>query len=188
MKNTKVIIVDPSTFDGVDAESIVDNMIIVHTTEAGEEYGTFVLESSAISINESGFVNDSVRRLFVKNLLPKTQAVVKELKLRIGANLSKTSFGACVLCIQERVEHPFSPNQEPKRAGKDGDYLLADGLPIYRRTVLMSEESAIDTIVAHTDRVDPEDFLVEVGEVVEQEDELTSEPTAVVTKKAKASK
>ena len=104
------------------------------------ESGSMEIVNGLISNGRIGFIGGSEANV--------TNFVAKH-GLKVGDDLSEKLGTQMGIEIQERVGEPFYNGQEPKRAGKNGNILTKNGQPIYRQTIVKSEDSVYDTLVSH---------------------------------------
>jgi len=101
-----------------------DGQVIVASTTK-PEYGYIRVEQKQTEINEQGFV-------VKKNLSSLIKGKIADLK-DLGFSEGQSVSGNIV--IVESTSKPFEGAQ-PKRAGKDGEIITSNGMPVYRDTYL----------------------------------------------------
>jgi hypothetical protein len=132
MKNQVIVTANPNT-------GLVFNSTGISSKD-GKEYGYYRVEQTFV--DRSG-------------------AMDRVVKLSALRSISKEAFDAAplvhgeildgkIVVIESTTKNPFKANQEPKRQGKDGGVLLANGLPIYRETKFTTDMSEQNVLIAHT--------------------------------------
>lgn len=97
---------------------------------------------------ENGFIRNG-RMAFVNGSQEQIKRTVKKYNLAEGIDFNEATGMNLAIEVKEQVGEPFYTNQEPKRAGTNGDVLTKNGKPIYRRTNLVKEDQVNDEFVEH---------------------------------------
>ena len=132
MKNSVVVIANKTT-------GLVFNSTGISAKD-GKEYGWYTVQSTFV--DRSGAMD----KVTVLSALRSTSAEAFNASPLVAGEI----LDGKILIKESVTKNPFSANQEPKRAGKDGGVLLFNGLPIYRETEFTTDLSAQNVLVAYT--------------------------------------
>ena len=141
----KVLVVNPMNNDKIEAERIVDGIIVKSKNNA--EYGSLSFSSVDLTIS-GGFVNKTPRTAFLGGSIEDLQETVKVMNLTPGKDLENHE-----IVIKESVT-PFYEGQDPKlgksKGSEEFDRIMTHGgAPIYRKYFLVAEGSDTDTMLTN---------------------------------------
>lgn len=123
----------------VTAHPETGELITRFKNEKGESFGKIRLDSAELVIS-NGFSRFAKRSAFIT--VEGSTADILEGMLVEG---KPYPMGGKIV-LNESVS-PFYPGQEPKRKGKDGEIILANGKPVYRNTEFTSDMNRNDVFV-----------------------------------------
>lgn len=117
---------------------------IINVSETNPEYGYVRVESTAMSINEGGWLRSVKRSALIKGL-------VKDL-LETGFKNGQELRGKII--VRESLEpfNPVNPDRDLKVAGETGIICRLDDQPIYRQTFFTSNVDAEDDLIMHNNQ------------------------------------
>lgn len=141
----KVLVVNPMNNDKIDAERIVDGIIV--KSKNNPEYGSLSFSSVDLTI-VGGFVNKTPRTAFLGGSIDDLKEITSSLKLKPGKDLENYE-----IVIKESTT-PFFEGQDPKlgksKGSEEFDRIMThNGAPIYRKYFLVVEESDSDTMLTN---------------------------------------
>jgi hypothetical protein len=129
---------------------IADDMgNVIRQSSTNSEFGHVRLQQERVTFGNTGWVKKSVLSTLLHGKLEDLQS--------LGLENFKSLPGKIV--IKESLE-PFSntdPDRDYKYAGDTGIICCQDGQPIYRKTFYVSDNTAEDVLVAHTNGQDIKD-------------------------------
>ncbi len=111
---------------------------VIRVSANNPEYGAIRVQETKMEINKGGFLQKKQTSALIKGK-------VEDLKL-LGFRDGQEIGGQIV--HEERTE-PFYADQEPKKAGADGEVLTCGGAPIYRQSRWTSDMNAASTLLQH---------------------------------------
>ena len=110
---------------------------VVIASENKPEFG-YVRVEQITTVMENGWMNEQKRSALIRGKVESLSKIFKaEGQVLSGKIIVKESTTA------------FRPDQEPKRAGKDGEILTHNGMPIYREAFYTDDANASDVLLAH---------------------------------------
>lgn len=129
---------------------IADDMgNVIRQSSTNSEYAHVRLEQQRVTFGNTGWVKKSVLSALLHGKLEDLQSLeLENLKSLPGK-----------IIVKESLE-PFSktdPDRDYKYAGNTGIICCQDGQPIYRKTFYVSDTTAEDVLVAHTNGQDIKD-------------------------------
>lgn len=120
-----------------------DSADLIGVSSNNPDYGYIRIQSSsAIQFGAGGWLNSNTRSTLIKGKITDLTAWVKSNNIKVGSEF------AGKIVVKEALM-PFYENQQPKRAGAEGEILHKDGQPIFRVTEFTLDQSAQDTLIAH---------------------------------------
>jgi len=126
---------------------IADDMgNVIRQSSTNSEFGHVRLQQERVTFGNTGWVKKSVLSTLLHGKLEDLQS--------LGLENVKSLPGKIV--IKEQLE-PFNntdPDRDYKYAGDTGIICCQDGQPIYRKTFYVSDTTAEDVLVAHTNGQD----------------------------------
>jgi hypothetical protein len=103
-----------------------------------------VEEQTGTSTISAGWLRTSKRSALIKDKYESLVAFVQSNKLVPGSVLPIEG----KILIKETTEKSYD-NQQPKRAGAEGEILKMNGQPIYRETVFSTDQNDVDVLITH---------------------------------------
>ncbi len=108
------------------------------------DYGFIRIESTdSAQIGAGGWINTNKRSTLIKGRISDLTQWVKTNSIKIGSEFTGK------IIIKEQAGVPFYEDQQPKRAGADGEVLHKDGMPIFRQTEFTLNFDEQDVLVKH---------------------------------------